>query len=147
MKKENYCTHLDGHGMNLEIKLLRWPEGGNYVIAFCRGPLQREGFRRIFRRVDRFTQPLSNCKVMIDMRDSNYVLEFTEISVLIDQIVADVSSRDNQLAIVSAPGVEYLRELVVLSNCLVKYDFNIAVFTDMDRAASWLASTTLDLSH
>ena len=81
------------------------------------------------------------------MRDSNYILEFTEISVLIDHILADISSRHNQLAIVSAPGVEYFRELVVLSNCLAKYDFNIAVFTDMDRAASWLASTTLDLSH
>jgi hypothetical protein len=74
------------------------------------------------------------------MRDSNYALEFTEISVLIDHIVADVSSRDNQLALVSAPEAEYFRELVVLSNCLANYDFKIAVFTDMDRAASWLAS-------
>lgn len=129
--------------MNLEIKLLRWPEGGNYVVAFCRGPLQWEGFRDIFRRVDWFTHPLSNCRVLIDMRDSNYVLEFTDISVLIDHIVADVSSRDNQLAIVSAPGVEYFRELVVLSNCLSNYDFYIAVFIDMDRAANWLASPSL----
>ena len=126
--------------MNLEIKLLRWPEGGNYVVAFCRGSLQWEGFRNIFRRVDRFTQPLSQCRILIDMRDSNYILEFTEISVLIDHIVTDISSRDKQLAIVSAPGVEYLRELVVLSNCLSNYDFNIAVFTDMDRATGWLAS-------
>ena len=74
------------------------------------------------------------------MRDSNYVLEFTEISVLIDHIVADVSSRDNQLALVSAPGAEYFRELVVLSNRLANYDFKIAVFIDMDHAASWLAS-------
>ena len=125
--------------MNLEIKLLRWPEGENYVVAFCRGSLQWEGFRNIFLRVDRFTQPLSQCRVLIDMRDSNYILEFTEISVLIDHIVADVSSRDKQLAIVSAPGVEYFRELVVLSNCLANYDFNIAVFTDMDRATGWLA--------
>jgi hypothetical protein len=126
--------------MNLEIKLLRWPEGGNYVVAFCRGPLQWKGFRDIFRRVDRFTQPLSQCRVLVDMRDSSYMLEFTDITVLIDQIISDVASRENQLAIVSAPGVEYFRELVVLSNCLANYDFNIAVFTDMDRAASWLAS-------
>jgi hypothetical protein len=139
-EKRSYCMRLDGHGMNLEIKLLRWPEAGNYVIAFCRGPLQWKGFRNIFRSVDRFTQALSNCRVMIDMRDSTYVLEFTEISVLIDHIVADVSSRHNQLALVSAPGAEYFRELVVLSNCLANYDFKIAVFIDMDRAASWLAS-------
>lgn len=131
---------LQGNDMNLEIKLLRWPEGGNYVLAFCRGPLQKEGFKEIFRKVDQFTQLLSDSRVVIDMRDSNYILEFTEISVLIDHIVADVSSRNKQLAIVSAPGVEYFRELVVLSNCLSNYDFNIAVFTDMDRAASWLAS-------
>jgi hypothetical protein len=126
--------------MNLEIKLLRWPEGGNYVIAFCRGPLQWEGFKNIFRRVDRFTEALSNCRVLIDMRDSNYALEFIEISALIDHILADVSSRDNQLAVVSAPEAEHLRELVVLSHCLANYDFKIAVFTDMNRAASWLAS-------
>jgi hypothetical protein len=131
---------LDGHDMNLEIKRVRWAEGGNYVIAFCRGPLQWKGFRNIFCSIDRFTQPLSNCRVLIDMRDSNYALEFTEISVLIDHIVADVSSRDNQLALVSAPAAEYFRELVVLSNCLANYDFKIAVFTEMDRAASWLAS-------
>jgi hypothetical protein len=138
-RKVTACV-LGGHGMNLEIKLLRWPEGGNYVIAFCRGPLQWEGFKNIFRRVDRFTEALSNCRVLIDMRDSNYALEFIEISALIDHILADVSSRDNQLAVVSAPEAEHLRELVVLSHCLANYDFKIAVFTDMNRAASWLAT-------
>jgi hypothetical protein len=142
-EKRNDCTRLDGHDMNLEIKLLRWPEGGNYVVAFCRGPLQREGFKDIFRKVDRFTQPLSRCRIMIDMRDSNYILESTDIPVVIEQIVEDVSSRAHQLALVSAPAVEYFDELVVLCDCLSNYDFNIAVFTDMDRAASWLASPSL----
>src|SRR5918992_289654 len=47
------------------------------------------------------------------------------------QRVADVSSRHNQLALVSAPGAEYFRELVVLSNCLRTTTLIIAVFTDM----------------
>ena len=129
--------------MNLEIKLLRWPEGGNYVVAFCRGALEKEGFKCLFRKVHQFTEPLSNCRVAIDMRDSNYILEGTDIPVLVEQIAEDVSSRDHQLALVSRPEVGYFRQLVVLSNSLASYEFNIAVFTDMDRAASWLASASL----
>ena len=79
----------------------------------------------------------------MDMRDSNYILEATDIPVLIEQIAENVSSRDNQLALVSRPNVDHFRQLVVLSNCLAGHDFNIAVFTDMDRAASWLASPTV----
>ena len=134
---------LHGNDMNLEIKLLRWPEGGNYVLAFCRGPLQKEGFKEIFRKVDQFTQLLSDSRVVIDMRDSNYILESTDIPVLLEQIVANASSRDNKLALVSAPGVEYFHQLVVLSSCLSNYDFRIEVFIDMDSAAGWLASPSL----
>jgi hypothetical protein len=78
-EKRNDCTRLDGHDMNLEIKLLRWPETGNYVLAFCRGSLEREGFKEIFRKVDQFTHRLSDCRIVIDMRDSNYILESTDI--------------------------------------------------------------------
>jgi hypothetical protein len=141
-EKRNDCTRLDGHDMNLEIKLLRWPETGNYVLAFCRGSLEREGFKEIFRRVDQFTHRLSDCRIVIDMRDSNYILESTDIPIVVEHIVENFSSRDSSLALVSAPGVEYFRQLVVLSSCLSKCDFNIAVFTDIDPAASWLAAAS-----
>jgi hypothetical protein len=141
-EKRNDCTRLDGHEMNLKIKLLRWPETGNYVLAFCRGSLEREGFKEIFRRVDQFTHRLSDCRILIDIRDSNYILESTDIPIAVEHIVENFSSHASRLALVSAPGVECFPQLVVLSSCLSKCDFDIAVFTDIDRAASWLAAAS-----
>jgi hypothetical protein len=108
--------------MNLDIKLLRWAETGNYVLAFCRGSLEREGFKEIFRKVDQFTQGLSECRIMIDLRDSNYILESADIPIVVKHIVENVSWRAGRLALVSAPGVEYFRQLVVLSSCLSNCD-------------------------
>ena len=128
--------------MNLEIKLLRWPET-NYVLAFCRGSLAREGFKEIIRKVDQFTHRLSDCRIVIDMRDSNHILESTDIPILVKHIIENVSWRAGRLALVSTPGVEYFSQLVVLSSCLSHCDFNIAAFTNSDPAASWLAAASL----
>jgi hypothetical protein len=129
--------------MDFQIKLFRWPHRGNHVIGISRGPLDPEGFKEIFREVDQITEPLSGCRVVIDLRDSTYLLESTDIPDLLKDIVENVSPRDNKLALVSAPEVKYSKQLAVLSGCLSNHDFNIAVFTDMSRAASWLTSASL----
>ena len=126
--------------MDFQIKLFRWPHRGDHVIAISRGPLDPEGFKEIFRQVDQITQPLSDCRVVIDLRDSTYILKSTDIPDLLRDIVENVSPRDNKLALVAAPEIKHSNQLALLSGCLSNYDFNIAVFTDMNRAASWLTS-------
>ena len=113
------------------------------MLAFCRGSLEREGFKEIFHKVDQFTHRLSDCRIVIDMRDSNYIMESTDIPIVVKHIVENVSWRAGRLALVSAPGVEYFRQLVVLSSCIWNCDFDIAVFTDINPAASWLAAASL----
>jgi hypothetical protein len=129
--------------MDFQIKLFRWPGRGNHVIGIYRGPLDPEGFKEIFRAVDQITQPLSGCRVVIDLRDSTSTLESADIPVLLKDIVENIPPRNNKLALVSAPEVKHSNQLVVLTGCLSNYDFNIAVFTDINRAASWLTSASL----
>jgi hypothetical protein len=57
------------------------------VLAFCRGSLEREGFKEIFHKVDQFTHRLSDCRIVIDMRDSNYIMESTDIPIVVKHIV------------------------------------------------------------
>lgn len=129
--------------MDFQIKLFCWPQRGNHVIAISRGLLDPEGFKEIFRQVDQITQPLSDCRVVIDLRDSTCLLESTDIPSLLKDIVENTAPRDNRVALVSAPEVKHSNQLALLSGCLSNYDFNIALFTDMTRAASWLAATSL----
>jgi hypothetical protein len=129
--------------MDFQIKLFRWPHRGDHVLAISRGPLDPEGFKEIFREVDQITQPLSGCRVVIDLRDSPCMLESTDIPLLLKDIVQNTAPRNNRVALVSAPEVKYSNQLALLSGCLSNYDFNIAVFTDMNRAASWLTSASL----
>jgi hypothetical protein len=129
--------------MDFQIKLLRWPHSGNHVIAISRGPLDPEGFKEIFREVDQITEPLSDCRVVIDLRDSTYAFEPTDIPVLLKDIVENIPPRDHKLALVSAPEVKYSKQLVLLSACLSNYDFKIAAFTDIRHAASWLTSASV----
>lgn len=76
------------------------------MLAFCRGLLEREGFNEIFRKVGQFTHRLSGCRIVIDMRDSNYILESTDIPIVVEDIVENFSSRDSSLAWVFAPRVD-----------------------------------------
>ena len=105
--------------------------------AFCRGLLEREGFTRYLVKSASSHIGYRDCRIVIDMRDSNYILESTDIPIVVEDIVENFSSRDSSLALVSAPGVEYFRQLV-----LSQRDFNIEVFTDIDPAASWLAAAS-----
>ena len=91
--------------MNLEIKLLRGRKPG---IMCPRLPriAREEGFNEIFGKVGQFTHRLSGCRIVIDMRDSNYILESTDIPIVVEDIVENFSSRDSSLALVFAPRVD-----------------------------------------
>ena len=71
--------------MELNIKLLQSPEG-NHLIIIARGPIGVEALEQILRRAAETTQPLLNCKVLIDFEAAKLVLRASDVRALVDGI-------------------------------------------------------------
>jgi hypothetical protein len=125
--------------MDLQIKLFRWLSRGHHVIALTRGPIDMAGIGRIFAEVAEITQPLPDCKVLIDLRDSTYKLDAVDIHTFANDLKADLWPDTNRIALVSAPSREQYDQLLMLSSCLSNRGFKVAIFYDANSAASWLA--------
>lgn len=81
--------------------------GNGELCARVLPRIAREGrIQRDIWKVGQFTHRLSGCRIVIDMRDSNYILESTDIPIVVEDIVENFSSRDSSLALVFAPRVD-----------------------------------------
>jgi hypothetical protein len=125
--------------MDLQIKLFRWLARGNHVIALTRGPIDMAGVAEIFAEVAEITQPLLDCKVLIDLRDSTYRLDPADIHTFANELRTDLWPDTNKIALVAAPSSAQYNQLFMLSVCLSNRGFKVAVFYDANGAASWLA--------
>ena len=62
--------------------------GNGELCARVLPRIAREGrIHEIFGKVGQFTHRLSGCRIVIDMRDSNYILESTDIPIVVEDIV------------------------------------------------------------
>ena len=125
--------------MDFQMKIVRVLQRGNYVIAITRGPMDIDGFKRLFDKVIEETRPLLDCKVLIDLQDSRYQLLPAEVAELADSIDLQSWPQHNKVALVSSPEIEQYQQLAMLGEGLAKRSVKITVFYDTKEAISWLS--------
>jgi hypothetical protein len=127
--------------MDFQIKLFSWPDRGNHLVMITRGVMDINGFEQIFREVGTATQPLRDCKVVIDLQDAMCNVEDADIQALVDGVEPDLWPATNKVAIVSPREIEQYDQLLAITSGLAKRGLKIAVFYDSKPAVTWLADT------
>jgi len=106
-----------------------------------RGVIDIKGFEQIFREVVTATQPLRDCKIVIDLQDTTCNLESADIQAFVDGAQPDLWSSTNKVAIVAPREIDQYDRLFALSSDLAKRGLRIAVFYESKPAVTWLAET------
>ncbi len=139
MSRQKIHKFLLREPMSYQIKLLSWPDLGNYVIAITRDLITVNGLRKIFGRLTDLTQSLPDCKIIIDLEEASYRLERAEISALVDELKPELWARKTKIAMVSPSARTEYNELLILSTYLSQVGFKVAVFDGPKAAIDWLA--------
>ena len=124
--------------MDLNVKLLRSPEGRNHLIIITRGQIDAEGLELIFRQVAETIQELFYCTVLIDFENTNLRVKSSDIDALINRLGSDLRLGNIKIALVSSAEIDELEQLRVLSDSLCREDLRAAVFCDAQEAVVWL---------
>jgi hypothetical protein len=126
--------------MDLKIKLLEWPDGGNYLIVISRGLINAEGLERIFGKVAETSQGLRNCKFLIDLEETTLTVEPFDTDLFVDGLRAGLRRHNSKIALVSSTGTDDSARLRALSDSLRSLGLQIAVFDDARGAVAWLSN-------
>jgi hypothetical protein len=124
--------------MDFQIKLFSWPDKGDHLIMITRGLLDKAALEQIFEEVATVTQPLQDCKVIIDLQDSVCDLKTVEIQTFASGLKLEGWPASNKVAIVSPHDIQQHDQLFILTHDLVKLKLRIALFTDSKSAVNWL---------
>ena len=127
--------------MDFQIKLFSWPDRGNHLIMITRGVLDIEGIEQIFQEVVTATEPLRDCKVVVDLQDVTCTLERADIQAFVDGVATGALAFHNKIAIVAPRGIDQYDQLFILTSGLAKRGLKIAIFYDSKAAVTWLADT------
>lgn len=127
--------------MDFQIKLFSWPDRGNHLIMITRGVIDIKGFEQIFREVVTATQPLRDCKIVIDLQDTTCNLESADIQAFVDGMGPELWASTSKVAVVAPPEIDQYDQLLMLTSGLAKRGLKIAVFYDSKPAVTWLADT------
>ena len=125
--------------MDLKIKLLEWPEGGNYLILIARGLINADGFEWIFGKVAETSQGVLNCRFLIDLEAATLIGEPFDTRLLINGLGADLRLHNNKIALVSSTDADDSARLRALSDSLRSLGLRIAVFDDARGAVALLS--------
>lgn len=125
--------------MDLKIKLLEWPEGGNYLILIARGLINAEGLERIFGKVAETSQTVVDCKFLIDLEETTLTVEPLDTDLFVNGIGADLRRHHSKIALVSSTDAADSARLRALSDSLRGLGLQIAVFEDARGAVAWLS--------
>jgi hypothetical protein len=127
--------------MDLTIKLLQSPGGGNHLIIIAGGLIDLEGLERILRMVTETAESLLHCKVVIDFGDAHLRLEALDIYGLVDELGPDLRQRAVKIALLSSAEVDASVQLGVLTDALHRENLRVAVFDNARDAVAWLIRT------
>jgi hypothetical protein len=127
--------------MDFQIKLFSWPDRGNHLIIITRGVLDIKGFDQIFQEVVTATEPLGDCKVVVDLQDTTPNLAGVDVQAFVDGFQPHSFPATNKVAIVAPREMDQYDQLFLLTAGLAKRGVKIAIFYDSKTAVSWLADT------
>lgn len=106
-----------------------------------RGILDIKGIEQIFQEVVTATEPLRDCKVVVDLQDVTCNLERADIQAFVDGVRPELWPSTNKIAIVAPREIDQYDHLFALTSGLAKRGLKIAVFYDSKPAITWLADT------
>ena len=124
--------------MMFKVKLLHWPGAGHYAVAITQGLLDVQKLLQIFHAISRATEALPDCKVLIDFEDAEYRIGPAEIYSLVNRLGKQTALREKKIALVSGSGKEPFAGLIMLSRCLSRRGYKVAVFPNPKAATAWL---------
>lgn len=127
--------------MNYQIKVLRGLDRGDYVIMLARGAVDIAGFEQILDKVIDATEPLLDCKVLVDFQDSIFQFLPPDITEFLVWLELKRWPHNSKIAFISSPKREQYRDLVMLGEGLLKMKLDVGVFYDMREAIDWLSGT------
>ena len=127
--------------MDFQIKLFSWPDRGNHLIMITRGVLDIKGLDQIFQEVATATEPLGDCKIVVDLQDTTCNLADTDIQVFVEGFQPNRLPATNKVAIVAPREIDQYDQLFLLTSGLAKRGLQIAIFYNSTTAVSWLADT------
>jgi hypothetical protein len=127
--------------MDFQIKLFSWPDRGNHLIIITRGVLDIKGIEQIFQELVTATEPLGDCKVVVDLQDTTCNLAQADIRAFVDGFKPERLPATNKIAIVAPREMDQYDQLFSLTGGLAKRGSKIAIFYDSKAAVSWLADT------
>jgi hypothetical protein len=133
---------LREENMNFQIKLFTWPKRGNHVIIIARGPMDAQGFKEMFRKIEEMTQALPDCKVLIDLVDTILKLGPGNADAFASGVASESVPPTVKIAMVGTHEVEQYDQLWTLVAGLSKGGLKVAAFYDSKVAISWLADDT-----
>jgi hypothetical protein len=128
--------------MNFQIKLFTWPNQGNHVIIIARGPIDVEGFKEMFRKIEEMTQTLPDCKVLIDLVDTTFKLGPADAETFTGGVNPELVPPTVRIAMVGMAEVEQYDLLWTVVAGLSKRGLKVAAFYDSKVAVNWLADNT-----
>jgi hypothetical protein len=125
--------------MDLQVKLFRLHTEGTYLFMIARGLMGIAGITALFHEVDKSTQSLLYCKVLIDLNDTKVRLDLAEVNAFTAGLKHDPWASGNRVALIVPPHLPDMSALVQLRTDLAQRGLKIAVFTTTKSAVDWLS--------
>ena len=124
--------------MDFQIKLFNWQDEGNHLIFLTRGSMGAAAFRQLFAEVEKATLGLQECKVLVDLSDSTYQIDPTEIEELAAATQVTRWPRTNRIAMVSTLEIAGYHRLYFLRTELAARGLAVEIFRYSRVAIDWL---------
>ena len=124
--------------MNFQISLFNWQDGGNHLFILTRGSMDAAAFRQLFAEIEKAALGLQACRVFVDLSDSTYQIDPTEIEELAAATQLTRWPRTNRVAIVSTLEIAGYRRLYFLRTELAARGLAVDIFRHSRVAIDWL---------
>ena len=126
--------------MRIQTKVFSWPDQEDHVFILARGLLNASGLEQIFNEVAVTTGQYFHCKVLIDLIDTNCLLENGVIDTLFHDARPELAPQKCVIALVAPPEDDSFSQLAAVSTSLVDRGCRIAAFRNTKSAVEWLAN-------
>ena len=131
--------------MNYQTKLFRWQGNGYCLIIITRGRLDRIAIVRILNEIVEITQPLDDCKILVDFQDTLCDCALADLSDLkfTPETLLQIGCGKLKLAILTSrhPEQQYHR-VSLLKTPVSQLGIEVGVFYEEKWAIDWLAGET-----
>jgi hypothetical protein len=126
--------------MQIQTKVFSWPDHEDHVFLLARGLLNASGLEQIFNEVAVTAGQYFHCKVLIDLIDTDCLLEAGVIDTLFHEARPELTPKKCVIALVAPPEDDSYSQLSAVSTSLVDRGFRIAAFRNTKSAVEWLAN-------